>query len=224
MFLPERYVTEFSNTFNCFIPAASATAAAGNYSDIVVNSLAAQFNATYPMTLTPGATYAFHGTAVQGNSIAQTPLGFTNFVGMYTKFKVMRFKVILTVQPAASSDTAVVVLSPLGAEEIPSTGAGSVNTHVMESQPNAVSKVVSWAVAPRENTLVIEHYPWDILGVRKDQYCDQSPDPIGLFPATPIYAGIFLQELNGTSNGSAIVVQCTIQQVVELCDLVQPIN
>lgn len=224
MFLPERYVTEFTNTFNCYLAAGSATAAAGNYADIVVNSLAAQFNASYPMTLVPGAAYAFRGVPIQGNSIAQTPIGFTNFAGMYTKFKVMKFRVAVAVQPAQSGDTCAVVVAPLGAEEIPASGAGNVNTHVMESQPNAVSKVCSQYVAPRENTIVIEHFPWDILGMRKDQYIDQPSDVIGLFPALPCYAGIFLQQLNGANNGAALPIQVTISQVVELTDLINPIN
>jgi hypothetical protein len=224
MFLPERYVTEFSNTLNVYIAAGRSTAAAGNYMDMVVNTLNSQFNATYAATVAPGATYSFWGTLVQGNVISQAPIGYTNFAGLYTKFKVHKFRVVVTVQPANSADTSSVVLAPLGAEEIPSTGAGSVNTHVMESQPSAVSKICQAFTCPRENTLTIEHNCWDYLGMRKEQYLDQPPDAIGGYPATPIFAGLFLQQLNGTNNAAAVVVQITIQQVVELCDLVNPIN
>lgn len=224
MFLPERYVTEFSNTMNVYIAAGRSTAAAGNYLDMVVNSLASQFNATYSAVAAPGPAYSFWGSLVQGNAITQAPIGYTNFVGLYTKYKVHKFRVSVTVQPSNSADITAVVLAPLGAEEIPSTGAGSVNTHVMESQPSAVSKIAVAFAPARENTVVIEHNCWDFLGMRKEQYLDQAPNAIGGYPATPMFAGLYLQQLNGSANAAALAVQITIQQVVELCDLVSPIN
>jgi len=225
MFLPERYITEFSNTLNVYQAAGRSTAAAGNYTDMVLNSIVYMFNPpSYPATLAPGPAYAFNAAVVQGNLITQGPIGYVNFVGLYTKYKVHKFRVAITVIPANSADCTSVTFAPLGAEEIPSAAAGSVNTHVMESQPNAVTKVVNAFSSPQQNTLVYEGFPWDFLGVRKEQYLDQAPDAISGFPATPVYGGLFLQQLMGSNNAAAIATQITITQVVELSDLVNPIN
>jgi len=225
MFLPERYVTEFSNTLNVFQTAGHATAAAGNYTSMVLNSIVYMFNPpTYPTTLVPGAAFAYNAAVVQGNLITQGPIGYVNFAGLYTKYKVHKFRVEIVVIPANSADAESVTFAPLGAEEIPSAAAGSVNTHVMESQPSAVTKIVNAFSSPSGNTLVFEGFPWDYLGVRKEQYLDQAPDAISGFPATPCYGGLFCQQIMGSNNAASIATQITITQIVELSDLVNPIN
>jgi hypothetical protein len=224
MFLPERYVTEFSNVMNVYIPAGRSTAAAGNYMDVVTNSLSSQFNATYTAVTAPGAAYSFWGTLVQGNTITQAPIGYTNFAGLYLRYRVHSFRITVTVMPANSADVTAVVLAPLGNEEIPSAGAASVNTHVMMSQPSSVMKICTPFADPRENTVSIQHNCWDFLGQRKEQYLAQQPDVISGYPVVPLFAGLFLQQMNGSNNAAAIAVQITLEQVVELCDLNNPIN
>lgn len=226
MFLPERYVTTFTNTLNVYLPAGTSTAAAGNYTDICVNSLTGQYNVTYPTTSAPGAAYAFHGSLVQGDSVAQTPLGYVSFVSMYTNYKVLRFKLSAMVQPTLTSDAAALVLIPLGNEEIPSSAAGSTNLKIMSSQPNAVNKVAYAFSSAAANTIVLEHNVWDILGQRKEQYMDQSPTPIASLPGNSqiAFAGLFVQQLNGANNTGSIIVQLQLEQIVELSDLIQPLN
>jgi len=224
MFLPERYVTTFTNSLDCYLAATRSTAAAGNYTNFVLNSIVYQFNAAYPVTLAPGATFNFNGALVQGNSITQGPIGYTNFAAMYEKYKVHKFKISVTVIPANVADATSATLLPIGAEQIPSAAAGSVNTRVFESQPSAVSKMCIPFGPSQSNTLTIEGYPWDYLGVRKEQYLDEAPDPIGVFPATPCYGGLFLQQVMGSNNVAAIAIHIVIEQVVELSDLVNPIN
>lgn len=224
LFLPERFVTAFTNSLECYLPVSRSTAAAGNYTNFVLNSIVYSFNAAYPVTLAPGATYSFNGALVQGNSITQGPIGYTNFIAMYEKYKVHKFKVTVTVIPANVADATSATLLPIGAEQIPSAAAGSVNTRVFESQPSAVTKVLTPFLSGPSSTLVIEGYPWDYLGVRKEQYLDEAPDAIGVFPATPCYGGLFLQQLMGSNNVAQIAVRIQIEQIVELSDLVNPIN
>jgi len=224
MFLPERYVTTFTNSLNCYLAAGRSTAAAGNYTNFVLNSIVYQFNSGYPVTLAPGSTFAFNAALVQGCAITQGPIGYTNFAALYEKYKVHKFKITATVIPSNVADATSMTLLPIGAEQIPSAAAGSVNTRVFESQPSAVTKVCIPFGPPSANTVTIEGFPWDYLGVRKEQYLDEAPDAIGVFPATPCYGGLFLQQLMGSNNSTAISVHITIEQVVELCDLVNPIN
>lgn len=226
MYLPERYVTTFTNTLNLYIPAGASTAAAGNYTDICVNTLSGQYNVSYPSTAAPGAAYAFHASTVQGDLIAQTPLGYVSFASMYTNYKVMRFKLSAMIQPTLSSDTTALVLFPIGNEEIPSSAAGSTNLKVMASQPNAVNKIAYAFSSSTVNTAVIEHNVWDIIGQRKEQYVDQSPTPISSLPNNTqiAFAGLFLQQLNGANNTGSIIVQLQLEQIVELSDLIQPLN
>jgi hypothetical protein len=226
LYLPERYVTTFTNSLECYLSSTKSTATAGNYTNFVLNSIVYSFNAAYPVTLVPGATFAFNGNLVQGNTVTQGPIGYTNFVGLYEKYKVHKFRMTAVVIPANVADATSATLLPIGEEQIPSAAAGSVNTRVFEAQPSSVNKTCTpfCTGTPGSNTLVIEGYPWDYLGMRKEQYLDEAPDAIGVFPATPCYGGLFLQQLMGTANVAAISVRLTLEQVVELCDLVNPIN
>lgn len=224
--MPERFTTTFSTTLNVYIPAGYATAAAGNYMDVCVNSVSSpfQFGCTYTATQAPAPTYAFHGSLVQGDVLGQVAMGYTAMASLYMQYKVHSFKLAVTAQPGAASDPMQLVVIPLGAEEIPSSSAGQVNSRVLSNQPNCVTKVCASGVPASLNTARVSHKVWDILGLRQQQYLDFPNALLSAIPSYPCYAGIFLQGINGSNNASPVTVQIVLEQVVELSDLIQPIN
>lgn len=210
-----------------YIPTGSATAAAGNYMDLMLNNISGSFatSVSYPANLAPGASYAFHATFVQGNTLAQSAMGYTTLATLYSTYKVNRFRLSVTCQPANGNDASQLVVLPIGGEEIPSSSGFQVDTRVMASQPNAVAKVTASGVPPRENTVTIAHDVYHILGITKQQYEDYPPVTLSSAPtAYPCYGGIFIQQLNGANNTSPIVVQIVLEQDVTFSDVIQPIN
>jgi len=224
MFLPERYTTTLTNTLNGYIGTGYATAAAGNFCDFMVNSIASPFygGVSYPFTSGTGVySWGFHGSLVQGDVLSQASIGYQSLAGLYTNYKVHSYKVTVTVQPATAADPTVVSLIPIGGEEIPSTSAAQVDCRVMCSQPLSASKLCASGVPPSSNTLVIAHRVSDTLGLRQQQWLDMPPSALNATPTYPCYAGLFLQETNGSNNSAPISVMIVLEQVVEFSDLIQ---
>lgn len=229
---PDRLEVNLTTTMCGYIPASLSTAAAGNYMSIMLNSIVGPFNTpTFPMTLgTTTYSYGFHASLVQGYLITANPLGFTPLQSLYTNYRVIAYRLEVTVSPANSSDTCRLVVLPLGAEEIPSTSAANVDLRVIEEQPYALSCTCATNVASGpgfNNTLVLSGAPYKDLGLTREQYLSAGyQTSLGSLPAANItdYAGIFLQQLNGTNNASPLVITCRLTQIVILEDAIQQVN
>lgn len=229
--LPERLENSVVTTMDMYYPAGRLTAAAGNYFAVMVNSIASPFNVpTFTATLTT-ASYSFanYANLIQGNSITDSPMGYSTMGGLYTKYAVLRYRLEVTAIPGSTTDAARMVVLPIGNEEIPSTGASSVNLRVLEEQPFALATTVASAtdVGPASgNTLVLSGCPYKDLGVDRSTYLSDATVSMNSQPATAYrsYAGIFLQELNGSNSTVAFSLQVKLTQIVQWSDLIQQVN
>jgi len=153
-------------------------------------------------------------------------MGYSTFASLYQQYKVLKYKVQVSVQPSITTDSLQLVVFPAGNEQIPSTAAGSTNLAVMEGQPQARSKIVVTQAPSKDNTLSITQHVWDLMGRRKNQLMDFASTQISSFPGTNDqgFVGIYLQQLNGASNTQPILVTVRLWQKVELTGLVGAIN
>lgn len=229
---PNCVEVDFTTTLCGYIPANAATALRGNYMSVYLNGIVGPFNTpTFPFTLTTASySFAMAGQLVQGYNITSNPLGFTACQGLYTNFRVMRYRLEVTVNPASGSDTTRLVVLPLGQEEIPSASASNVDLRVIEEQPYALSCTCASAVPSgpgSNNTLVLSGTPYKDLGLTRDQYMASGyQTSLGSQPNPSIadFAGIFLQQLNGSANSAPLVVSIKLQQIVRLEDLIQQVS
>lgn len=221
-FLPRKYEVTCVCTLSGWIPGGSSTAAAGNYVSVCPNSFYTPFSTTNNFTAAPGATYAFHGTLTQGDSITDPFMGSSTLSSMYWNYKALRYKLTAKTVVTNSADVMTAVLFPVGSnEEIPSTSAGSTNLHVLAAQPGAAVKLVT---PNRPQTLVIEQEVHELLGLTRTEWMGQPPNRVGATPAYPGYAGFFLQQMNGANNSAAIPVDFILEATFLLSDIVQPVN
>lgn len=224
--LPDRLNTVFETTGSWYVPATNMSASAGNFMNIMVNSIYQPFQGGYPVT-TAVNTYSMHGAWVQGYSGTQNPIGYNGVANLYTNYKVKKIKIQVTCQPQNSGDTTQVVVFPIGSEAIPSSAAGSVNLQVMLGQPRNKTAVCVNGATSKYNTVTLSENVWDILGKRKAQYMDTLGTAIGAQPpnaSDQAFVGIFAQILDNATNSAPVVFSVRMWQYTELTDLIQQIN
>ena len=223
--LPDRLDTVFESTGAFFVPISNMSATAGNYMNIMVNSIYQPFQGGYPVATSANA-YSMHGTWVQGYAGSQNPIGYNGIANLYSLYKVKKVVVQVTVQPQNSADTLQAVLFPIGSEAIPTAAAGGVNLQVMLGQPRNKTQICANGTSAKFQTLTLRESIHDILGRRKQQWMDEAGTAIGSQPpaADQAFAGLFLQALDGGSNVSQICVTIRMWQYTELTDLIQQVN
>lgn len=223
--LPDRLNTVFESTGSFYIPAGNMAAAAGNYMNMVANSIYQPFQGGYPVTTAVNA-YSMHGAWAQGYTGLQNPIGYNGIANLYSLYKVKKVIVEFCIQPQSSGDTTQAVAFPIGSEAIPSAAAGSVNLQVMLGQPRNKTVVAAAGATAKYQTIRIQEFIHDILGRRKAQWNDEASTAIGSQPvaADQAFVGLFLQSLDGATNASPVVVSVRMWQHVELTDLIQQIN
>lgn len=214
--LSERLTTTLTTSMQYYIPASAMDQVNGNYMDIRVNSINNPFNTTYaPNSLSP--TYSMNGTYVQGFTINTQPMGYTLMSSTYSKYKVLGYKLRVSVMTGTNNDILEAVLCPIGDSEIPSTSTGYVNCSVLKGQPKATYKLVHNggpnAVINQKGSV------HELLGMRKAQWMDIPSDATTGAPNYPGYVGLFLQPLNGSTNNQPVVVDITLYQIVEFTDI-----
>jgi len=180
------------------------------------------------MVSAPGPTYSFNGGLVQGCNIADSPLGFTQIANLYQQYVVLGYKFSITGIPSTVTDTFRMVVLPLGVEQIPSSGAASVDLRVMESQPRAKAVTCSSGVAASGGgqKIVVTGKPHIDLGMKEVDY-ESEVWPITGGPARSQftdYMGVFVQQLNGATNTQALMFSIEVSQIVKFSDLTQFIN
>lgn len=212
---------------DCYLAIGASTAGAGNYASIYANSLVSPFQTpTYPLTLAPGVAYAFNASLVNGNTIGQTAIGYNTIAVAYTNYKVLHYRIRVTVQPSASSDTTHLVVFPIGQEEIPSATGAFVNTRVLSSQPYARSRICAYGAETGSNSITFSSDVADSLEIRRSAWLDYLPTAVANQPAAGYrcFLGVFLQQLDGAANVAQIPVRIELDQVVEFTDLINPIS
>jgi len=200
------------------------TAAAGNYANIMVNSLTPWTNVTYPVTDFPAPTYAFAALPIQGASGVQTPIGFQYYGANYTNYRVVRYNLEVTATSQNTGDTFRIVVFPLGEEEIPSAAAANVNLKVLESQPYAKAKNITSGVAPPGGAVIqLKGTPFNDLGKSYSQYMGEPDTLMSTFPAAGVrdFVGVFCQQLNGANNTSVCTIQFKLMQEIMFYDAKQ---
>ena len=225
--LPDRVVTCLTNTLDMYWTVGAMTAAAGNYADIMVNSLTPWTNCTYPVTDFPAPTYAFAAVPIQGASGVQTPMGYTFYATNYTNYRVLRYTLEITATSQNTGDTFRIVAFPMGEEEIPSAAAGNVNLKVLESQPYAKAKNITSGVAPPGGPILqLKGTPYNDLGKTRDQYLGEPDTLVSGVPAAGVrdFVGVFCQQLNGANNTSVCTVQFKLMQEIMFYDAIQQFN
>jgi hypothetical protein len=220
---PERFRTVVESNLAFYIPA-SNIAVAGNYMDVLVNSLYHPFQTTYVVSTAVNA-YSMHGSYVNGFSSTQNPMGYSTLASLYTLYKVLEYELTVTCQPQSTGDTIALCIFPIGNEEIPSAAAGNVNLQVFEGQPKFQSVVCANGVAAKFNSLQLRQPVHELLGKRKSQWLDTDGVGLGAQPPNDAgYAAIFLQGLDGATNASPVCVSVKLRQWVELTDLIQQVT
>jgi len=220
---PDRTRTFLDTTMECYLPVTSL-ATAGNYMDVLVNSVYHPFQTTYVVN-TSANSYSFHGAFVNGYSSTVNPPFLSSFATLYEFYKVLRFSLVVTVQPQTGGDTVTSVICPLGNEEIPSTAAASVNLLVFGGQSKAKMWTSASTTAAKYNTRTLSMRVSESLKWREQLWLDQPPTLVTQQPASAqSYVGIFLQGMDGASNTSPIVVSIKLTQEVEFSGLLPQIS
>lgn len=226
--LPDSISTSVSTCLDGYWSAGRMTAAAGNYMSVYLNKLPSPFSTPVFQATLNNVTYTFgnHATLLQGFNMSDSPLTFSQLGSLYTKYVVKKYRLEITVCPGVTTDDCRLVVFPSGEEEIPSTSAGSTNLRVLESQPYALATTASTGLGAQgtQNRLVLEGYPWNDVGISKQQYMDDQNLLGANTPANVDFAGIYFQQLNGANNTATVTFQMKLIQEVELYDLQAQIN
>jgi len=218
--MPERVKTWIESTMDFYLVAGRSTAAAGNYMSVMVNTLAGAWNTTYTPTTAVGPTYAMNGQLVNGNVVTSSPVGYGSIAAFYNMYKVLKYKLEITVQPASATDACRCVMFPLGNEQIPDGTATNVNTYVFEAQPHAIAMTAVSGASAEGNRLTLSGSIADVLGKRMEQWLDLDGSLIASLPSTndQAFVGFFTQQLNGANNASTLTIQCRLFQFIEFSD------
>lgn len=229
---PERYRTTVATEISCYLAASTATAAYGNYFSVCINALVQAFSvSTYTPTTGSGTyLYGFSGALVQGNSISGSPMWYNELASIYTAYKVLRYRLKVSVRSTSSADVFEIVLLPLGTEQIPSASQSNVNTRVLLAQPRSVHKVCSNGGNAQKDSVQLSQTVANLLNIRQGAWLDYPPTPMTQVPGTiggqgiSGYVGFFLQMLNGVANTGSISVDIELEQEVEFTDINQPLS
>jgi hypothetical protein len=205
------------NSLCAYIPATNLSTA-GNYIDVAVNSLYHPFQTTYVVN-TAANTYSFHGNYTNGFSATVNPPGYAELATLYQLYKVLKWELVVTVQPQGGDTAVKIVVLPLGNEEIPSSSASYVNLLVMEGAPRSRSKICASGAPASAQTVRLAEPTYITLGKRRSQWLDLNGTLMAGQPSEIAYAGIFIQTVSGASNTNPMPLIVTLRQTVELTDL-----
>lgn len=220
---PERAEVNTCTTIDGYWVAGRLTSAAGNYLSVYLNSLLQTYaTPNYQLTAAVGPAYASNAQLVQGNTINNGPMNLNNMAAIWKKYAVVKYRLEVTVTPAVNGDICRLVVAPFGDVEIPSSSAASVNLKVMEEQPFALATTCT----PQSgsglagNTLVLEGAPYKDLGMSRAEYLANtlSSTATNAYPTKPCFAGVFIQQLNGSGNASPVTIQMKMLQTIILSD------
>lgn len=222
-YFPESLVTTVSLTMPWYIPAGNSTLAHGSYTNVMVNSIAAPFNQSYPIGA--GGTYGWNGITFQGSAVTDNFVGIEQIKPLYNNCIIESYVLECSFQPTSVADPFRVVVVPLGQEQIPSAGAGYVGLKTFESQPGAKAKTIMTGTSVDSNTITIRGKCSQDLGQTWGQYNSQFSS-LTAAPSSTVfrdYAGIFLQMMNGQANITALSGSFRLSVVVRFTDLVNPL-
>jgi len=228
-FLPNRIECVMCTVLDAYWAAGTMTAAAGNYFNLFPNARTPMSGNTYTVTAGVGtATYASNALLLQGSQLANTPIGWSAYSGLYANYRVKRYRLEITVIPQNAQDATRLIVFPLGDEAIPSATAGNVNTRVLEAQPGAKAMTVAAGVSGTRstNSMVIYGDVAKDLGKTTVDYMGLADTAVGSAPAagTSDYIGVYLQQLNGANNTAVVSIQLRISQDIVFYDLSQEFN
>jgi len=214
--MPERFITTLETSLEFYIGAANLDQINGNYLDIRVNSIVQPFNTTYtPGSLAP--VYSMNGSYINGYNQTTGPIGYNFFTATYTKYKVLGYKVKVSIMTGTNSDVLEAVMLPIGQAEIPNAASGNVNSSVLKGQPKAVSRLCH--NGGPNNDLYLKGSIYELLGMRKQQWLDLDGTTPPNIPSVPGYIGLYLMSLTGTTNSQPVTVCITMHQILEFTDL-----
>lgn len=214
--MPERFITTLESSQEFYLTANNLDILSGNYQSIRVNSIVQPFNTTYAAN-SVAPTYSMNGTFVQGYGIATPPIGYAFFTSTYKKYKVLGYKIKVSVMTGTNTDLVEAVLLPVGQDEIPNSSAANVNCSVLRGQPKAKSRLCH--NGGPNNILSLKGSVYELLGMRKSQWMDTDGTTPPNIPNVPGYVGFYLQTLNGLTNAATLVVSIQLYQIVEFTDL-----
>lgn len=226
-YLPESMLTTVQTSLTFHIPIGRATAAAGNFFNCCVNSISSPFSVgAYPITLTPGVTFAFYGNMTQGNSVSASPMGLDQLIGLYQYYQVLSYRFEISAISTTVTDAFTLTAFPLGAEQAPTSNPSFMNTRVLQAQPNAKSLICASGVAANSNQqVVISGLVNKDLGMNKAQYTSEmwvtSASPGNT--AFRDFLGVFVQSINGSNNVAPLMFSVKLTQQVKLLDLISPL-
>jgi len=217
--LPERYATKLVTSQQVYIAASGMDQTNGNYFNVKVNSIVSPFSTTYTLNaVTP--VYSFNGQYTTGSSTILNPIGYSTLAGLYDRYKVVGYKLRVSVMTGLSTDIYEGIIFPLGQEEIPNSTASLVNSYVLKGQPQAKYKLIH--NGGNQMVLTQKGSVNQLLGMRRQQWMDiPYTDTVGgsSQPAYPGYVGFYLMPLTGATNTQPVAVDITLTQYVEFTDI-----
>lgn len=215
--LPERYITTLESSLQFYLGAANLDQTNGNWTDICVNSIYAPFNTTYPVTAV-ASLYSMNGTLVQGYNIADRPIGYSQMANTYERYKVLGYRLKISLMTSTNSDVLEMCATPLGSDEIIAGGvAANVNMRVMKGQPKAKSRLCH--NGGPNNIIIQKGAIYELLGFKKSQWENMPSALTTGNPDNPAYVGLYLQSSTGSTNNQPIGVTITLYQIVEFSDI-----
>lgn len=223
--LPQKYSTVLESTLNGYIAAGSMSVANGNYFDVLVNSLAYPWNTTYYASRS--ATYSPSNISlVQGYAITNGFIGATTLLGLYTKYRVNKYKLDITVIPQNTGDSTILCAWPMGNSENFNAGATAPTCKICEGQPRAKTRLCVANSVQDENRVVIYGKAHEDLGISRLSY---EADAITLTTNVTTtnyqdFVGVFLQIADGATNTGIMVINMKLTVQVDFMDLVEQIN
>lgn len=214
-FFPDKVQTNLCTIMDGRWLAGQLTSTAGNYCNIMVNSIVSPFTTPLytfvaaPNVAFPNTAYYFNCAPIQGFNINQNPIGWQTFNGLYEYYKVVSYTVEVTMVVQAQGDSARLVVFNGGSSNIPSDAASSVNLRTMESQPFAKATTISAGVdggPSSTNTLIYSGSVPKDLGKTYAAWMATDDVRVTSNPSNVTerdYVGIYVQEVNGSSNANS---------------------
>jgi len=226
-----RFITTVASELNVFIPTGSATYQYGNYFSVATNNIYTPFsNSPYTPTTGSGTyLYGFSASTVQGNTVSDQPLWYSELGQIYQSYKVLRYKLKVCCRSTSTTDVFEIVLFPLANEFIPSSSQSNVNTRVLSAQPFAKHKTCAYSGSARYDCVALSQPVHLALNIRESAWLDFPATPMTQAPGTDggqgisSYAGFFLQMLAGVANTGPITISIELLQEVEFTDINSPV-
>lgn len=211
-FLPRRIMTKVVTMMQGYIPTGFGT---NGFFNVFAASILEPYNLVSKTIVTNG------GVTLQSSyAIANNPMGYNEFVGLYELYKVHGAKLKINFQPQNPADVITVCCYPNQVED--ATG----NLKINSEQPYSKNRQCLAGSSAAGNQLEMYHKSSHILGLSKSEYNGQPATPVTASPGSASSANVWYYNVMwdlqnaATSNQAAIGVMCELIQYIEIENMI----